>query len=288
MTNPPKHISFTKPAAKKPLAADVSLSHGAKVFLSPNCDTGSNVQRKIRLDPNERDSLSTVSLHFQELDMIVFRKKTDRGFDMNEQIILRNVVEAAAEAATLAFQSSTMGFDRDLDKLEVWFGEGSEVNLPRITNGVYRIYRFLTDEAKCLKFMDFRKKSGRVPILHHGFKPQVCSLTHDHGDPHSFEAARHWCSKISLMSMCVVETMFQPEVPMQVKIAMIFHELSHQLLGTNDCNGKQEPIFGKTACRKLAMSDCERTIIVGENWSFFMSSFIQTEKEFMGDVADIL
>ncbi|MCK5817706.1 MAG: hypothetical protein KAH18_00335 [Psychromonas sp.] len=287
MTNPPKHFSFIKPVRKAP-PPQTSLSNAAKLFLSPNCDTGSNVQRKIRLDQNERDSLSTVHLQFEELGMKKFRKKTDRGFDMNEQVILRIVVEVAAEAATLAFQSSTMGFDRDLDKLEAWFGQQSELNLPQITNGVYRMYRFLTDEEKCLKFIDARIKSGGVPILHHRFKPQVCSLTHDHGDPNSFETAMNWCSKISDMSMCVVETMFKLGVPMQVKIAMIFHELSHQLLGTNDCNGKQEPIFGKTACRKLAMSDCEGTIIVGENWSFFMSSFIQTEKEFMEDVADIL
>ncbi len=200
------------------------------------------------------------------------------GFTPGDKICITKVMLDCAEAAEIAYQASTVAFEEYMDIVEIWFGQELEITaIQEIIKNVYLMRRFMNSKDSMVKFMDVRDIRKVAPSS--GLSYMSCSLQNLHVPSSAI------CENQSTsITMFIGKSMFHPSDD-QMKMAMIFHELSHQLFGTIDTNSSGAILMEKAALRREShMMQFGEAVNLATAWGYFMASFSQSEEDFDNDI----
>jgi len=248
-------------------------------MFCPSMNQETRLTRKRALTGSELESLSVPTLMFENQGTPIPNSKEEipKGFTITEQVLLRQAMQDCAECAELAFQASTEGFEDYMDKVELWFGMClSNGDIKKIMTGVYELRRFFKQPSHVVKFMDVRQETTTSGVMN-----TVCSLLNRPGP-----APLPYGARPNSITVFISDSMFSLSINRYEKMAMIFHELSHQLLGATDINKCGVSIMDKaTHIAQLMLTSIEGdSINLATSWGNFMASFSQSENEFDQDI----
>jgi len=216
------------------------------------------------------------------------------GFTDNEKVALREALKYCVMHSNDAFNSSLLGFEPDIEQYRLWFGEHDIPTLLRVAEGIYKINKILIDPMQIITFIDMRHQRARNGMPSSIQEPapglstcygKSCSdfVSEKYGpDPYTpagLEVPKHLPA--TGMRILIGEHMLQPFHSPQDMALIIYHELTHKILGTIDkgfgswSNGVRGimPIFGPNMAQQVAKVHPQRTLMVADCWAYFVASF---------------
>jgi hypothetical protein len=244
---------------------------------------------KYQLNQNEQTSSSKYRYY----------RPKEYGFTLNEKVELRQALKYCVMHSNLAFDSSVLRFKDDLEQLKLWFGTDEISTIMRVIEGIYKINKILIDPEQMITFIDMRHQRARNGMTSSILEPapglstcygKTCTefVTEKYGPdpdtPKGLGVPKHLPA--NGMSILVGEHMMQPFQSPQDRALIIYHELTHKILGTMDKGfGKLpnsprgiEPIFGSIDAQHMAKRHPERTFMIADCWAYFVASFGNFER----------
>lgn len=221
------------------------------------------------------------------------------GFTDNEIVSLRSALEFCVRKSLLAITASLTAFANFMDAFELWFGKlpnGALKNrqIERVVTGVMKMHLVLSYPTQFITFIDMRHQNVRHGIPNSIHRPapglSTCygkSYTEFAEDkypaypptPEGLDVPKHLPTQG--MRILVGEHMMHPCQSAQTKVLIIYHELTHKILGTldkglgflGDGTIGTKPIFGEDSVQQMAKDFPEKTLLVADCWANFVIYF---------------
>jgi len=221
------------------------------------------------------------------------------GFSESEKLSLMAALQCCVVNSNRAFNAAAFLFEEDLDKLKLWFGSDDHETIRRIVEGIYKINKVISDDHRILTFIDMRhQREGHwfhSPLLEPAPGLSTCygksstdfiSEKDHHDNTFQYDYLRvpdHLPS--TGMRILIGEHMLQPTQSVENRALIIYHELTHKILGTIDKGLQRRSehetqtlmIFGAENAKRMAKDYPHNTLLIADCWAYFVASFGQIE-----------
>jgi len=250
-----------------------------------------------------RDSVITIM--FNKFGGGPYRRDEDlgSGFDYVEKASLAMAVRKTVETLNFVIEASRCNFINEHYLLEKWFGltpedVGFKAGVASVVDGANRMHQVLSDNTKQLRFVDSRNQKEisfeinyrimhrlnsanqwvprgekalvsdeRITDIRDETYGSVYRLTGNFrapgSSPHVGSGYRVYIGPATLV----------PEITMRDRCHMIYHEMSHKVLDTNDMTSNGLLIYGALDCRWLATKSSDEALKIADCWSCFFMEF---------------
>ncbi len=219
-------------------------------------------------------------------------------FSAHEQVLMREALACCVRCSFKAYEAANDLFEDNVEQFETWFGVYKRESIKRVVSGVYRMHRVLSNPEKILTFIDMRHQRERDSDRPRPrtSKPapgtSTCYLASnqdmftskpavDPFAPVAFGSPEHLPA--TGLRILVGEKMLQPWQSPLGRALIIYHEISHKILGTVDkgfvnlSQGKRpcsmEAVFGAEHTRKMVEAFPSFTLLHADCWAHFIASF---------------
>jgi hypothetical protein len=217
------------------------------------------------------------------------------GFTNNEKLLMRQALACCVRCSNKAFDSAAVLFENNIEQFETWFGAPDHESMLRVVDGVYQMNKVLSHPEKILTFIDMRhqrKRGGRPPTSKPAPGSSTCygpsfqemftgKFAADPFAPVAIGVPEHLPA--TGLRILVGEQMLQPWQSVLGRALIIYHEISHKILGTldkgfvrhPDPEHSMEPIFGSENTRKMVKEFPRNPLLHlhADCWAHFIASF---------------
>lgn len=218
-------------------------------------------------------------------------------FSHLERQKLRQGVHDALEATLKVKKHANFAFDDHHNAIKLWFGNSDDETITGVITGIIDMHDLLSDNTKMIEFVNtcgytskrhyvsYEPAPGIAGRLAHGgevAKSSINEKKHNKGSltmayAHGIGTAFHRTSSShpnifgSVFRVYIGPGMYKAG---DEEIAStIFHELTHKVLYTTDFSREGLPVYGRSACIRLASSDPRYAIVNAECWTYFVFDF---------------
>jgi hypothetical protein len=222
-------------------------------------------------------------------------------FDVHEKIRLAQAVRATAGISRLMQEAAQSKFKDHLELIKRWFGVDPEDSdfadiIKYVVKRVNRMHRVLSDNTKQIRFIDtrnqrrvnFKTKYKKIMSFNsenewcvHGEKAVVSGEWIQSISKHAyvFQQGPYFRDKFSTRHVGSGYRVYIGPKALEVRYReskickMLYHEMSHKILGTDDVDAYGNNIYGKDDCQTLAKESRYQALKIADCWAFFFMEF---------------
>ena len=219
------------------------------------------------------------------------------GFTDHEIILLRQALRFCVHKSSEVNRSSMVYFADHMDQFRLWFGAIKDPNLQKdvldeVVRGTQKMHSVLSNYNQVITFVDMRHQRARngMPSSIHTPAPGLATCYGKSSTefaisgkypfhppaPKGVEVPKHLPTHG--MTILIGEHIMQPFQTDQTRAAIIYHELTHQILNTVDDGLISHPdslhrimhIFGQNKALQMAYDFPEKTVSIADCWANFV------------------